>query len=230
MGRGSLVWMVLLAGGWMACETEPPPSVAFLPTVVGGSGVVAGAGGRAAAGGAGGAAPIAGTGTGAAGIPQAGRGAVAGSGGTIIAATGGAGAPATAGAGGAPAVGAGGMGGGSAAGTGGAAPTGPAPTFTQIYDNILSMKCAACHGSGGLNMSTKDLAHSTLVGADVAGMECTGMKRIVAGDPGMSVLVMALKAEGCRGRAGRMPPSGNPLSMEEIDQFIAWIAAGAMNN
>jgi hypothetical protein len=92
------------------------------------------------------------------------------------------------------------------------------------------MKCAPCHGSGGLNMSTKDLAHSTLVGVDVAGSECTGMKRIVAGDPAMSVLIMALKAEGCRGRAGRMPPSGDPLSMDEINQFSAWIAAGAMNN
>jgi len=104
------------------------------------------------------------------------------------------------------------------------------PTFTQIYDSILSVKCAPCHGSGGLNMSTKDLAHSTLVGVDVAGTECACMKRIVAGDPAMSVLIMALKADGCRGRAGRMPPSGDPLSMEEINQFSAWIAAGAMNN
>jgi len=27
-----------------------------------------------------------------------------------------------------------------------------------------------------------------------------------------------------------MPPSGDPLSMDEISQFSAWIAAGAKNN
>jgi hypothetical protein len=159
----------------------------------------------------------------------------AGAGSPAAAGTGGAGgraAAGTGGTGGRAAAGSGGTGGSNAsgAGSGGAGPAGTAPTFSQIYDNILSMKCAPCHGSGGLNMSTKDLAHSTLVGVDVAGTECAGMKRIVAGDPAMSVLIMALKAEGCRGRAGRMPPSGNALSTEEIDQFSAWIAAGAANN
>jgi mono/diheme cytochrome c family protein len=92
------------------------------------------------------------------------------------------------------------------------------------------MKCAACHGSGGLNMSTKDSAYSTIVNVDEAGPNCPGMKRVLPGDPTMSVLVLAIKAEGCRGPGGRMPPAGNPLSADEISKIVSWVQAGAMNN
>jgi len=67
------------------------------------------------------------------------------------------------------------------------------------------------------------------VNADTASM-CLGMKRVVPGDVDASVMVHAIKADGCRGPTGRMPPSGDPLSMAEIDMVVAWVAAGAKND
>jgi mono/diheme cytochrome c family protein len=240
MRGGSLAWMPLvMVASLIACSdsdtgfaTVPP-----LPVATAGSAAMAVAGAGSTTSGsptAGlgspdgtGAGATAGSGVGGTNSVRGGSPAMAGtSGSAATSGSGGTGgAPATPGSGGG--TGAGGAG-SSAGGSSGSA--GGSATFTDIFTNILSTKCAACHGSGGLNMSSKDLAHSTLVGADIAGSECMGMKRVVAGDPDMSVLVLALKAEGCRGRTGRMPPSGNPLSAEEIDKVSAWIRAGAMND
>jgi hypothetical protein len=238
--------MVLAAATWLAlngCSEEPAyAGTNTSPTLQGGIGaptMQAGAGGGARPATMGGSmAPIAGgTTSGGAGAPGtaggnsggggmgASAGASGGSGqagaaGGGIATNGGAGGRvATAGAAAMPAAGSGAAGGGSASGA----------TFTTVFSQILSPKCAACHGTPPVDFSAKAAAYTSLVGADTAST-CLGMKRVVAGDAAASILVQAIKAEGCRGVTGRMPPAGNALTSAEIDLVISWISAGAKND
>lgn len=129
-----------------------------------------------------------------------------------------------------PSAGAGG-GGPASGGAGGAgAPppsSGPAPTFTSLYDGIMMDNCVPCHGAGIVAFQSKQEAYDSLVGADVVEY-CPGEKRVVPGDPAASVLIQALKGEGCR--LGRpMPPVGMRLSDADIERFSAWVRAGAKN-
>jgi hypothetical protein len=61
-------------------------------------------------------------------------------------------------------------------------------------------------------------------------MDCkdSGLKRVVAGDPDMSLLM--LKIEGMQPCGTQMPPNGSMLSAEQIDQIKTWIMNGAMND
>jgi hypothetical protein len=102
------------------------------------------------------------------------------------------------------------------------------PTFTMVH-SMLMMRCGGCHGAAGMLMlGAKDAAYTALM-ADAAGMGCSGMKRVAPGMPAMSVLVMALKMNGCRMTATRMPPTG-ALPDADIKMVEDWITAGAMNN
>jgi Common central domain of tyrosinase len=139
--------------------------------------------------------------------------------------------PGTGGSGGdTPSAGAGG-GGPAMGGAGAVAPPpsdGPAPTFTRLYDGIMMDNCVPCHGAGIVAFQTKQEAYDSLVGADVVEY-CPGEKRVVPGDPATSVLIQALKGEGCR--LGRpMPPVGTRLSDADIERFSAWVRAGAKND
>jgi hypothetical protein len=118
--------------------------------------------------------------------------------------------------------------GGSTSTAGAGAPGTGAATFTNLYQSIMTPKCVPCHGIGVVPFQTRDEAYQSLVGVEA--MEyCPGMKRVAAGDPDASVLIHAIKAEGCR--EGRpMPPSGMRLSDAEVQQFSAWIKAGAKND
>jgi len=241
MVRGVGVGVGLWLGAWMlfACDASDQNSNSAGPLVgamaqpmlpsAGAPGAPPTAGGLATS-------PSAAGGLGGGGTPAAGGGGGGGAGGAVL--VGGHAAPSSGGAGGGmhgesgrhASGGSGGMtggaGGGSAAGTG--APSTGAATFSSLYTSIMTPKCVPCHGAGVVPFQTKDEAYQSLVGIEAMDY-CPGMKRVLAGDPDASVLILALKAQGCR--EGRpMPPSGMRLSDAEVQRFTAWIKAGAKND
>ncbi|MEZ4407019.1 MAG: hypothetical protein R3A52_11140 [Polyangiales bacterium] len=111
----------------------------------------------------------------------------------------------------------------------GATDAGP-PTFTAVYA-IITARCVSCHGgSGGLNMSTRAMAHANLVGASAAGSACgsSGLTRVVAGDASRSLLYE--KVSGTPSCGVRMPRNVTALTAAQIETIRAWIAAGARND
>ncbi|HVT08814.1 MAG TPA: hypothetical protein VHO67_15255 [Polyangia bacterium] len=114
----------------------------------------------------------------------------------------------------------GGMTGSGGTGTGGGRATGgaggsAAPTFTQVYQMILSVSCTGsqCHSpgtQGGVSFSSQSTAYSAVKG------------RVVAGNASGSSLYSLVNG-------GRMPP-GNKLPAAQISLLAAWINAGALNN
>lgn len=129
------------------------------------------------------------------------------------------GQPATGGAagqGGLPATG----GAGGASGTGGIMPatggTGGAATFAQIYQSILTVRCAGsqCHSpgkQGGVNFASPSSAYASL------------KTRVEPGDAEASSFYALLNA-------GVMPPTGDNLSPAELAEIASWIDAGAAND
>jgi hypothetical protein len=126
------------------------------------------------------------------------------------------------------------------AGTPDAADGGPAaPTFTTVYNTIISQKCGNnCHlkangPSGGLAMDTKAKAHTNLVGVNVTNA-CTGVtKRVVAGDAAKSKIYVKVSAGAATipGCGNRMPnPGTTPLPAADIKAIGDWINAGAKND
>jgi hypothetical protein len=105
----------------------------------------------------------------------------------------------------------GGGGGSSAGGTGGAA-----PTFTQIYDNILVVSCGGsqCHNPGsqkGVSFASQSSAYSSV------------SKLVTPGNGAGSSFYQTVNS-------GAMPPGGSKLSAANLALIQAWINAGALNN
>ena len=105
----------------------------------------------------------------------------------------------------------GGAGGSSAGGTGGAA-----PTFTQIYDNILVVSCGGtqCHNPGsqkGVSFASQSSAYSSV------------SKLVTPGNGAGSSFYQTVNS-------GAMPPGGPKLSAANLALIQAWINAGALNN
>jgi hypothetical protein len=123
-------------------------------------------------------------------------------------------------------------GGGSPAGGGGTESGAPAVTFTDVYTQIISVKCTLCHvpgevgvTEGMLDMSTQSTAYGNLVGAATAGIECAGSgTRVVAGDPASSILYQKITSPTC---GSRMPLNSAALDQSSIDEIHSWIEAGA---
>jgi hypothetical protein len=108
-----------------------------------------------------------------------------------------------------------------------------APTFTTIYDTILSTSCSPCHtsgSSGGLSMSNRDTAYDNLVDVAAASGSCssTGLDRAASGDADNSLLVQKLRASPPCG--ARMPLGRSPLSTDQIELIEQWINAGAKDD
>ena len=97
-------------------------------------------------------------------------------------------------------------------------PQPPAPNFERDVLPILTKHCVSCHGpdkqKGGLRL---DHRADAIKGGD------TG-KAIVPGKPAASLLLKKLVAEDAK---ERMPPSRDPLTVEQIRTLTAWIEAGA---
>jgi hypothetical protein len=80
--------------------------------------------------------------------------------------------------------------------------------------------------SGGLNMNSKMMAFTNLVGVDA--QNCDGEKRVIAGDADDSLIIQAL--EGTAECIDPMPRGRASLSAAEIATIREWIDDGAMNN
>jgi hypothetical protein len=130
----------------------------------------------------------------------------------------------------------------SDAGSSGDASDGAAdPTFTQVFNTVLSGTCNGCHAAGhptGLDMSSKALAYTNLVGKAAGtggvggGSPCAtagGETRVIASNAAGSLLVK--KIDHVAGTCGAtMPLRGAKIASTKIDLVKAWIAAGAKND
>ncbi len=132
-----------------------------------------------------------------------------------------------------------------ACGGGSSAPDPDAPTFTNVWTEvILANHCQSseCHGSGagGLVMTSQTTAYSNLVGIQAAGMcpeggddlSCScgasGETRVVADHPEQSLIVEKISGDPSCGT--HMPPTGAPVTAEQITLVTNWISAGAKND
>src|SRR5580700_11075251 len=92
------------------------------------------------------------------------------------------------------------------------------PDYTRDVQPILAKNCLSCHGpekrKGGLRLDRRSTA---LKGGDSGAV-------IVPGKPSESLL---LKKIASKDDDERMPPTGKPLSAEQIRILTDWIAAGA---
>jgi hypothetical protein len=105
-----------------------------------------------------------------------------------------------------------------------------APTFTEVYTDILSVDCTPCHTrmnpAANLSYADQASAYADLVGVSA---ECgTGNVRVIAGDSMSSLLWR--KVAGVDLCGSRMPNGRTPLPDAKIDEIRDWIAAGALNN
>jgi hypothetical protein len=116
--------------------------------------------------------------------------------------------------------------------------SGSAPTFTNVYSDILGPNCASCHTPGGeapfLDMSTQAMAYTNLVGVKADGPSCggSGLIRVVAGDPTESLLYE--KVSESKPPCGAQMPFGcsgpGCLSSSDQREIEDWINGGALDN
>jgi len=116
-----------------------------------------------------------------------------------------------------------------------------APTFTDVYQQILGPQCGAgCHmpGASGvtqgmLDLSSQTTAYNALFEVAAAGSACAGKgTRVIPGNVDQSVLAEKIDPKlfpnlDC---GGLMPLGGATLSQSDIDEVESWIAAGAKND
>jgi hypothetical protein len=110
-----------------------------------------------------------------------------------------------------------------------------APTYTAVWNEILSTSCALvfCHAGDGdyLQLENKDVGYASLVDASAAGPMCapTGLERVDPGHPETSLMYLKVTNPPC----GSMMPAmgaGPPLTPRQTMQIHDWIAAGALND
>jgi hypothetical protein len=134
-----------------------------------------------------------------------------------------------------------------------------APTFTNVYADIINLRCISCHQPGksgvtvgGLDMSTQAAAYADLVGvpamgtgAGTSGVTCatlgidmsdggTPLLRVAPNDSTGSLIVekVSSKLAGTLAPCGSPMPLGRgaPLTQPQVDLLQAWIVAGAQND
>jgi hypothetical protein len=112
-------------------------------------------------------------------------------------------------------------------------------TFTQVYTQVISQKCAPCHTTSGgdgvkfgmLDMTSQSAAYKNLVGVAAAGDQCGGKgTRVVAGNPGSSIMYEKVDPSAASPCGAKMPLGGAALSTAEAALIDSWIAGGASNN
>lgn len=100
-----------------------------------------------------------------------------------------------------------------------AAPSGDSGAFRKDILPILQDKCFRCHGEknkGGLKLNSRAAA---LRGGD------SEIPSIVPGKPDASEMIMRLRTDD---ESLVMPPSGEPLSKEQVAKLETWIRDGAV--
>jgi hypothetical protein len=134
-----------------------------------------------------------------------------------------------------------------------------APTFTNVYADVIGARCTGCHQpgksgvtTGMLDMSTQAKAYADLVGvpamgvgAGSSGVTCASLGvaatsdasppllRVAPGDAADSLIFdkVSSKVLGTNPPCGSpMPSAGAALTQPQVDLIQAWIAAGAPNN
>jgi hypothetical protein len=110
-----------------------------------------------------------------------------------------------------------------------------APTYTAVWNEILSPSCALvfCHGASGdyLQLANKATGYASLVNAPAAGPMCasTGLLRVDPMHPESSLMYLKVTSPPC---GSRMPAegAGPPLDARQTQQIHDWIAAGALDD
>jgi hypothetical protein len=97
------------------------------------------------------------------------------------------------------------------------------PTFSSIYAEILTRRCAGqgCHDTeapGGVDLRSVTAAYETL--AD----------RVVPGDPDASALVRRLTPALCESPCKTMPLDRPPLVAADVERIREWILRGAVDD
>jgi hypothetical protein len=127
------------------------------------------------------------------------------------------------------------------------------PTFTNVYADIIGVRCIGCHRPGGggftvggLDMSTPAAAYANLVGVNAAGIgagtsgvTCASVTppavRVIPGDSANSLIFNKVHSKLVAGPVlcgspMPLPATGAPLTAAEVALIAAWIDAGALNN
>jgi len=127
------------------------------------------------------------------------------------------------------------------------------PTFTNVYADVIGVRCTGCHKPGGsgvtlgnLDMSTQSLAYTNLVdvpasgtAAGTSGVTCASlsppMSRVAPSNAAASLLFNKVfsKFAGTQPACGSpmpLPATAPPISQAQVDLIEAWITAGAANN
>ena len=127
------------------------------------------------------------------------------------------------------------------------------PTFTNVYANVIGMRCTGCHRPGGngsnvgmLDMSTPAVAYASLVGvpgagtgAGTSGITCASLEppmlRVSPGDSAGSLLFNKVNSKliGTLAACGSpmpTPATGAPLRLGQVTLIKDWIDNGAPNN
>ena len=127
-------------------------------------------------------------------------------------------------------------------GAGGGAFVPGSPTFSAIYNEILTRGTTGncmflgCHGAapdpaanGNLNIKAgmQMQTYMNLVGPSSTSMKCMGRKYVIPNDAAGSLLIQKL---GDAPPCGDKMPVGRPLTAAQIKQITDWINMGALNN
>jgi hypothetical protein len=116
---------------------------------------------------------------------------------------------------------------------------GAAPTFTQVYTQVITPRCAPCHTTaagtgvvmGRLDMTSRAAAHTNLVNVAAMGGSCTGMgTRVIPGSAATSILFQKVSPDLPTPCGSKMPMGSAGLPRAEADLIERWIAAGARND
>jgi len=114
-----------------------------------------------------------------------------------------------------------------------------APTFTQIYNNIIVQRCTPCHTTAGgigvtmghLDMTSQAAAFANLVGVAAAGVACAGHgTRVTPGNQETSIMYLKISLDDPAPCGSKMPLGLPALSKDEADAIENWIKSGAPNN
>lgn len=111
-----------------------------------------------------------------------------------------------------------------------------ATTLTQLQTNFFTPICSGCHSGFGSSLpGSQNLTAGNSFGqiVNVPSVEQPALFRIKPNDPTNSYLIQ--KIEGAQGISGSRMPLGCPnsqpcLTQAQIDMFVSWVNAGALNN
>jgi hypothetical protein len=129
---------------------------------------------------------------------------------------------------------------GCSSSSGAAKPQPPPATFTQVYTEVIALRCMPCHTTssgdgvtfGRLDMTSQTAAYSNLVSTKAAGQACgtKGGTRVTPGEPDASVMYLKISLDDPTPCGEKMPLGGPPLTQAQADLIEGWITAGAKND